>query len=72
MILKTFSAYERDYTTNFDTQFRPFPKVVAYNTSFIDLQYGGSSYWDEDQMIRTKRSTKILTKNPRIKWKVKI
>ena len=48
MIDKTLPTYEYDYTDNFKTQFRPLPAVVAYDTYFVDPQYGIDSYWDED------------------------
>ena len=48
MIHKTFPTYEHDYTENFDTQFRPLPKVVAYDTYFVDPQNGLEIYWVED------------------------
>ena len=48
MIHKTLRVYKYDYTDNFETQFRPLPAVVAYNTYFIDPQYGLAPYWDDD------------------------
>ena len=48
MIHKTLPTYEYDYTDNFDTQFRPLQKVVAYDTYFVDPQYGLDPYWDEN------------------------
>ena len=48
MIHKTLPTYEYDYTDNFETQFRPLPEVFAYNTYFIDPQYGLDPYWDKD------------------------
>ena len=39
MIHKTLPTYKYDYTDNFDTQFRPLPEVVAYDTYFVDPQY---------------------------------
>ena len=47
IIHKIFPTYEYDYTDNFDTQFRPLPKVVAYDAYFVDPQYGFDPYWDE-------------------------
>ena len=48
MIHKTLPTLEHDYTENFDTRFRPLPKVVAYDTCFVDPQYGLDLYGDED------------------------
>ena len=48
MIHKTLPTYKYDYTDIFDTQFRPLPEVVAYDTYFIDPQYGLDPYWNED------------------------
>ena len=47
-IHKTLLTYKYDYTDNFETQFRPLPEVVAYDTYFVDPQYGLDLYWDED------------------------
>ena len=43
MIHKTFPTYEYDCTDNFETQFRPLPDGVAYDTYFVDPQYGRDS-----------------------------
>ena len=48
MIHKTLPTYEYDYTDNFSTQFGRLPEVVAYDTYFVDPQYGLDPYWDED------------------------
>ena len=48
MIHKTLPTYEYDYTGCFETQFRPLPEVVAYDTYFVDPQYGLDPSWDED------------------------
>ena len=48
MIHRTLPTYEYDYTDNFETQFRHLPEVVAYDTYFVDPQYGHDPYWDED------------------------
>ena len=45
---RTFPTYEHDYTEDIDVQFRPLPEVVAYDTNFVDPQYGRDPYWDED------------------------
>ena len=47
MIYKTLRTYEHDYTEDFDTQFRPLPEIVAYDTFFVDPQWGLDHYWDE-------------------------
>ena len=47
MIHKTPPKYEYAYTDNFDTQFRPIREVVAYDTYFVDPQYGLDAYWDK-------------------------
>ena len=52
---KTLPTDEYDYTDNFDTQFRPFPEVVAYDTYFVDPQYGLDHYrndviYDHDKL----------------------
>ena len=39
MIHKALLTYEYDYTDIFETQFRPLPKVVAYDTYFVGPQY---------------------------------
>ena len=48
MTHKTFPTYKNDYTDDFDTQNRPLPEIVAYDTNFVDPQCGGDPYWDED------------------------
>ena len=48
MIHKTLPTKEYDYAENFETQFRPLPEVVAYDTYFVDPRYGLDPYWDED------------------------
>ena len=47
MIHKTLPTYKHDYTDNFETQFRPLPEVVAYDTFFVHPQYALGPYWDE-------------------------
>ena len=54
MIHKTLPTYKYDYTDNFDTQFRPLPEVVGYDTYFVDVQYGLDTYWDEDLYYQDK------------------
>ena len=46
IIHKTLPTYKHDYTDNFETQFRTLPQVVAYDTYFVDPQYGLDPYWD--------------------------
>ena len=48
MIHKTLPTCEYDFTDNFETQFRPLPAIFAYDTYFVDPQYGLDHYWDED------------------------
>ena len=48
MINKTLPIYEYVYTDNFDTQFRPLPEVVPYDTYFVDPHYGLDAYWNEE------------------------
>ena len=48
MIQKTLPIYKYHYTDNFKTQFGPLPEVVAYDTYFVDPQYGLDPYWDEE------------------------
>ena len=47
MIHKTLRTYKYDYTNNFETQFRPPPEVVTYDTYFVDPQNGLDPSWDE-------------------------
>ena len=48
VIHKTLPTYEYDYADNFNTQFRPLREVVAYETYYVDPQYGLDPYWDKD------------------------
>ena len=48
MIHKTLPTYRYDYTDNCKTLYGPLPEVVAYDTYFVDPQYGFDPYWDED------------------------
>ena len=48
IVHKTLPTYKYDYTDNFDTQFRPFPEVVAYDACFVDPQYGLDPCWDKN------------------------
>ena len=64
MIHKTLPTYEHDYTENFDTQFRPLPEVVAYDTHFGDLQYGLDSDWVEDLHDQVKLEYKDTYNKP--------
>ena len=48
IIYKTLPTYEYDYTDNFAIQFRSLPEVFAYDTYFVDPQYGLDPYWDEE------------------------
>ena len=40
MIHKFLSPYKHDCIENFDTQFRPLPEFIAFDTYFVDPQYG--------------------------------
>ena len=64
MIHKTLPTYEDDYTCNFETQFRPLPEVVAYDTNFVDPQYGLDRYWEEDLFDQHKLEYKNTYKKP--------
>ena len=64
MIHKTFSTHNYDYTHNFDTQFRPLPEVVAYDTYFVDPQHGLDPYWDEDLYDQDKLEYKDTYNKP--------
>ena len=64
MIHKTLPTYEYDYTDNFDTQFRPLPEVVAYDTYFVDPQYGLDPSWDEELYDHDKLQYKYTCNKP--------
>ena len=53
-IHRTLPTHKYDYTNNFETQFRPPPEVVAYDTYFVDPQSGLDLYWDEDLFDQDK------------------
>ena len=40
--------YEKDYTKDFETQFRPLQLIEDYNPQYIDPEYGKDPYWDDD------------------------
>ena len=61
---KTLPTYEYDYTDNFDTHFRPFPEVVAYDPYFVDPQYGLDAYWDEEIYDQEKLEYKDTYNKP--------
>ena len=48
MIHERLPTYEYVFIDNFEYQFRPLPEVVAYDTHFVDPQFGLDFYWDED------------------------
>ena len=48
IIHKTLPKYEHDYIEDTDAQFWPLPEVVAYDTYFVDPQYGRDHYRDQD------------------------
>ena len=45
---KPIPAWDPDYTTTFNTRFRPIPLVDNYNPTNIDPDYGRDPYWDTD------------------------
>ena len=38
--------YDMDYTTTFETRFRPLQQVEGYDPHYIDPEYGIDPYWD--------------------------
>ena len=48
IIHKKPPTYEYDYREDLDTQLRPLPEVVTYNTYFVDPQYGLDTFRVED------------------------
>ena len=64
MIHKILLTYKHDYTDNFETQFRPFPEVVAYETYFVVPQYVLDPYWDEDLDDQNKLEYKDTYNKP--------
>ena len=64
IIHKTLPTYEYDYTDIFDTQFRPLPEVVAYDTYFVDRHYGLDPYWDEELYDQDKLEYKETYNEP--------
>ena len=64
MIHKTLPKYKYDYTDNFDTHFRPLLEVVAYDTYFVDPEYGLDPYWDEQLYDQDKLEYKDTYNKP--------
>ena len=64
IIHKTLPTYEYGYTDNFDTQFRPLPEVAAYDTYFVDPQYGLDPYCDEELYDQDKLEYKDAYNKP--------
>ena len=64
MFHKTLPTYKYDYTHNIEFQFRPLPEVVAYDTYFVDPQYGLDHYWDEDLYDQDKLEYKDTYNEP--------
>ena len=64
IIHKTPPTYKYDYTDNIDTQFRPLPEVIAYDTYFVDPQYGLDTYWDKDLYDHDKLEYKLTYNKP--------
>ena len=40
--------YEKYYTKDFETQFRPLQLIEDYNPQYIDPEYGKDPYWNND------------------------
>ena len=38
--------YDMDYTTAFETRFRPLQQIEVYDPHYIDTEYGIDPYWD--------------------------
>ena len=64
IIHKTHPTYAYDYTDNFETQFRPLPEVVAYETYLVDPQYGLDPYWDDEIYDQDKLEYKDTYNKP--------
>ena len=64
MIHKTLPTYEYDYTENFDTHVRPLPEVPAYDTYFVDPQYGLDPHWDEQLYDQNRLEYKDTCNKP--------
>ena len=64
MIHKTLPTYKHDYTENLDTQFRPLQETVAYETYFVDPQYGLDPYWDQNFYNQDKLEYKDTYNTP--------
>jgi len=45
---KPLPEYDRDYTKNFEPDFRPLPTIEDYDPYYVDPDYGRDPYWDED------------------------
>ena len=44
--------YDRNYTKDFETQFRPLQLIEDYNPQYNDPEYGKDPYWDDDSYDR--------------------
>ena len=64
MIQKTLPTYEYDYTAKFDTQLKPLPEFLAYDTYFVDPQYGLDPYCDEELYDQDKLEYKDTYNKP--------
>ena len=64
MIHKTLPTYGNCYIDNFETQFRPVPEVVSYDTNFVDPQYGLDPCWDENLYDQDKLDYKDTFNKP--------
>ena len=45
---KPIPPWDHDYTTTFNTRFRPIPLIDDYNPTYIDPDYGRDPYWDTE------------------------
>ena len=45
---KPIPAWDPDYTSAFNSRFRPIPLVDNYNPTYIDPDYGRDPYWDTE------------------------
>ena len=48
MFQKPIPAWDPDYTTTFNTRFRPIPLIDDYNPTYIDPDYGRDPFWDTE------------------------
>ena len=65
IIQKTLPTCEYDYTDKVETQFRPVPEVVVYDTYFVDPQYGLDPHWGEELYDQDKLEYKHTYNKPK-------